>query len=46
VKLDGQGRLFVVDSYRFRIQVYQKEGYPSPVLFDARLDSEERILTL
>jgi DNA-binding beta-propeller fold protein YncE len=46
VKLDGQGRLFVVDSYRFRIQVYQKEGYPSPVLFEARLESEERILTL
>lgn len=46
VKLDDMGRLYVVDSYRFRIQVYQKEGYPSPVLFEDDLGSVERILTL
>ena len=46
VKFDDRGRLFVVDSYRFRIQVYQKDAYPSPVVLEANLESEERILTL
>jgi len=46
VKFDDNGRLFVLDSYGMRIQVYQKEGYPSPIMFEANLDSEERILTL
>ena len=42
VKLDEEGHLFVVESKRARIQVYEKLGYPSPVAVEADLSNEPR----
>ena len=43
VKLDQEGRLYVVETLRGRIQIYQKLGYPSPVVVEAEdLEKEPR----
>lgn len=42
VKIDDQGRIFVVESTVSRIQVYEKLGYPSPVFTADDLSSLPR----
>ena len=42
VKVDDQGRIFVVESTVSRIQVYEKLGYPSPVFTADDLSSLPR----
>ena len=40
-----EGRLFVVDNQRFRVQVYQKIAYPSLVVAEADLEAEPIVVT-
>ena len=42
VKLDQEGRLYVVETLRGRVQIYQKLGYPSPTMEAEDLDKEPR----
>ena len=43
VKLDQEGRLYVLETLRGRLQIYQKLGYPSPVAMEAEdLEKEPR----
>ena len=44
VALDNQGRLYVVDSHRMRVQIYLKEGYPSSHVMEVDLQEELPIL--
>ena len=44
VALDEQGRLYVVDSQRLRLQIYLKEGYPSSHVMDVDLEEELPVL--
>ena len=44
VALDDQGRLYVVDSHRGRVQIYLKEGYPSSHLMEVDLEEELPVL--
>ena len=44
VALDDQGRLYVVDSHRGRVQIYLKEGYPSSHVMEVDLEEELPVL--
>ena len=46
IRLDSEGRLFVVETSPMRIQVYQKEVYPSPVALEQDVSEEPMYLVI